>query len=53
MDRCIVQAEFSFRGGNNDELVFNKGDIITVTQKEKGGWWEGTLSERTGSHQIM
>lgn len=46
--RLIVQAEFSFRGGNNDELVFNKGDFITVTQKEEGGWWEGTLSDRTG-----
>lgn len=46
--RLIVQAEFNFRGGNNDELVFNKGDLITVTQKEEGGWWEGTLSDRTG-----
>lgn len=47
-NKLIVQAEFSFRGGNNDELQFNKGDLITVTQKEEGGWWEGTLSERTG-----
>ncbi|CAG5022015.1 unnamed protein product [Parnassius apollo] len=35
-------------GKNNDELCFKKGDIITVTQKEEGGWWEGTLGETTG-----
>lgn len=25
-----------------------KGDIVVVTQKEDGGWWEGTLKEKTG-----
>ena len=30
------------------QLKFKKGDIITVTQKEDGGWWEGTLDSRTG-----
>ncbi|XP_075153626.1 rho-type guanine nucleotide exchange factor isoform X3 [Haematobia irritans] len=44
----IVQAEYSFKGGNNDELCFKKGDLITVTQREEGGWWEGTLNEKTG-----
>ena len=29
-------------------MKFKKGDIITVTQKEDGGWWEGTLDSRTG-----
>lgn len=48
MDLYIVQAEFSFKGENNDELCFNKGDVITVTQQEEGGWWEGTLGEKTG-----
>lgn len=43
-----VQAEFNFKGSNNDELCFKKGDIITVTQKEDGGWWEGTLEDKTG-----
>lgn len=44
----IVQADYSFKGSNNDELCFKKGDIITVTQREEGGWWEGTLDEKTG-----
>nr|XP_034829246.1 rho guanine nucleotide exchange factor 7 isoform X4 [Maniola hyperantus] len=47
-DSCLVKAIYSFKGKNNDELCFKKGDIITVTQKEEGGWWEGTLGETTG-----
>ena len=27
------------------QLSFKKGDLITVTQKEEGGWWEGTSHE--------
>ncbi|XP_046401861.1 rho guanine nucleotide exchange factor 7 isoform X2 [Ischnura elegans] len=44
----LVQAIYSFKGKNNDELCFRKGDIITITQKEEGGWWEGTLEGKTG-----
>lgn len=44
----VVQAEYSFKGSNNDELCFKKGDIIVVTNREDGGWWEGTLGEKTG-----
>ncbi|XP_066967640.1 rho guanine nucleotide exchange factor 7 [Macrobrachium rosenbergii] len=47
-DIIIVEALYSFKGKNNDELCFNKGDIITVTQREEGGWWEGTLNDKTG-----
>uniref|UniRef100_A0AAG5CW15 DH domain-containing protein n=1 Tax=Anopheles atroparvus TaxID=41427 RepID=A0AAG5CW15_ANOAO len=43
-----VQAQYSFKGSNNDELCFKKGDIITLTQREEGGWWEGTLGDKTG-----
>lgn len=48
MEPYTVQAEYSFQGENNDELQFKKGDIITVTQREDGGWWEGTLGDKTG-----
>ncbi|RXG71946.1 Rho guanine nucleotide exchange factor 7 [Armadillidium vulgare] len=44
----LVQALYPFTGKNNDELCFKKGDLIIVTQKEDGGWWEGTLNENTG-----
>ncbi|KAK4324924.1 hypothetical protein Pmani_004461 [Petrolisthes manimaculis] len=43
-----VEALYSFKGKNNDELCFNKGDVITVTQREEGGWWEGTFCDKTG-----
>ncbi|XP_058062356.1 rho guanine nucleotide exchange factor 7 isoform X1 [Anopheles bellator] len=43
-----VQAQYSFKGSNNDELCFKKGEIITLTQREEGGWWEGTLGDKTG-----
>ncbi|XP_055867925.1 rho guanine nucleotide exchange factor 7 isoform X2 [Biomphalaria glabrata] len=43
-----VKAIHSFKGSNNDELCFKKGDIITVTQSWDEGWWEGTLNGRTG-----
>ncbi|XP_055632371.1 uncharacterized protein LOC129772875 isoform X2 [Toxorhynchites rutilus septentrionalis] len=46
--QITVQAQYSFKGSNNDELCFKKGDIITLTQREDGGWWEGTLDEKTG-----
>ncbi|XP_052214529.1 rho guanine nucleotide exchange factor 7-like isoform X3 [Dreissena polymorpha] len=43
-----VKALYNFKGANNDELCFTKGDIITVTQAIDGGWWEGTLHGKTG-----
>lgn len=43
-----VQAIYNFKGTNNDELCFSKGEVITVTQCLDGGWWEGTLSGKTG-----
>uniref|UniRef100_A0A3P9M532 Rho guanine nucleotide exchange factor (GEF) 7a n=1 Tax=Oryzias latipes TaxID=8090 RepID=A0A3P9M532_ORYLA len=46
--QLLVKARFNFQQTNEDELTFNKGDIINVTRQEEGGWWEGTLSGRTG-----
>ncbi|XP_061426487.1 rho guanine nucleotide exchange factor 7 isoform X5 [Lethenteron reissneri] len=45
---AVVRARFDFQRNNEDELSFSKGDIITVTRPEDGGWWEGTLAGRTG-----
>ncbi|XP_028323425.1 rho guanine nucleotide exchange factor 7-like isoform X2 [Gouania willdenowi] len=46
--RCLVKVRFSFEQTNEDELSFSKGDIITVSRQEEGGWWEGSLNGRTG-----
>uniref|UniRef100_A0A8B9LTB9 Rho guanine nucleotide exchange factor (GEF) 7b n=1 Tax=Astyanax mexicanus TaxID=7994 RepID=A0A8B9LTB9_ASTMX len=46
--QLLVKARFNFQQNNEDELCFNKGDIIQVTRQEDGGWWEGTFNGRTG-----
>ncbi|XP_003726562.1 rho guanine nucleotide exchange factor 7 isoform X1 [Strongylocentrotus purpuratus] len=42
------RARHNFEGSKDDELNFQKGDIITVTLQVPGGWWEGMLSGRSG-----
>ncbi|KAK3530219.1 hypothetical protein QTP86_020156 [Hemibagrus guttatus] len=44
----LVKARFNFQQTNEDELCFNKGDLIQVTRQEEGGWWEGTFNGKTG-----
>jgi len=44
-ERITVKALFKFKASNNDELSMKKGEVIIVTQKEDGGWWEGTSRE--------
>lgn len=46
--QLTVKARFNFKQNNEDELSFNKGDMIVVTRQEEGGWWEGTLNGKTG-----
>jgi hypothetical protein len=40
---CIHNTKFMCLFCFFVQLKFKKGDIITITQKEEGGWWEGTL----------
>ncbi|KAG8004506.1 Rho guanine nucleotide exchange factor 7 [Nibea albiflora] len=44
----LVKARFAFQQTNEDELSFSKGDIISVTRQEDGGWWEGSLNGKSG-----
>eukprot|EP00064_Thunnus_orientalis_P007934 superscaffoldBa00000912_g7956 len=46
--QLLVKARFNFQQTNEDELTFNKGDIISVTRQEDGGWWEGMLNGKAG-----
>ncbi len=43
--QVLVKARFNFQQTNEDELSFNKADIIQVIRQEEGGWWEG-VSQR-------
>ncbi|XP_072332093.1 rho guanine nucleotide exchange factor 7b isoform X3 [Scyliorhinus torazame] len=44
----LVKAKFNFYQTNEDELCFNKGDVIHVSRIEDGGWWEGSLNGKNG-----
>ncbi|XP_061745167.1 rho guanine nucleotide exchange factor 7-like isoform X1 [Nerophis ophidion] len=44
----LVKARFAFHQTNEDELSFSKGDIISVSRQEEGGWWEGSLNGKSG-----
>uniref|UniRef100_A0A8C4IWD6 Osteoclast-stimulating factor 1 n=1 Tax=Dicentrarchus labrax TaxID=13489 RepID=A0A8C4IWD6_DICLA len=44
----LVKARFPFQQTNEDELSFSKGDIISVSRQEDGGWWEGSLNGKSG-----
>ncbi|KAM6953423.1 rho guanine nucleotide exchange factor 6 [Aplochiton taeniatus] len=46
--QLTVKARFTFKQNNEDELSFTKGDLISVSRQEDGGWWEGTLNGKTG-----
>ncbi|XP_045061582.1 rho guanine nucleotide exchange factor 7b isoform X2 [Coregonus clupeaformis] len=46
--RVLVKAKFTFQQTNEDELSFNKGDIISVSRQEDGGWWEGSFNGNKG-----
>uniref|UniRef100_A0A3B3SQ70 Rho guanine nucleotide exchange factor 7 n=1 Tax=Paramormyrops kingsleyae TaxID=1676925 RepID=A0A3B3SQ70_9TELE len=46
--QAVVKARFTFQQTNEDELSFEKGDIIHVTRMEEGGWWEGVYNGKTG-----
>ncbi|KAM6945480.1 rho guanine nucleotide exchange factor 7b isoform 2-T2 [Aplochiton taeniatus] len=44
----LAKARFNFQQTNEDELSFSKGDVISVSRQEDGGWWEGSLHGKSG-----
>jgi len=34
--------------GQNDELSFKEGNLITILDKDSGGWWKGELDGKIG-----
>ncbi|KAL3194266.1 hypothetical protein MRX96_016398 [Rhipicephalus microplus] len=43
-----VRALFPFIGQQEDELSFQKGDVLVVLSKEDSSWWKGELAGRVG-----
>ncbi|XP_034407190.1 rho guanine nucleotide exchange factor 7b isoform X4 [Cyclopterus lumpus] len=44
----LFKARFTFQQTNEDELSFSKGDIVSVSRQEDGGWWEGSVNGNSG-----
>jgi hypothetical protein len=45
---AFYRAIYPFPGTTEDELQFEKGDVIQVTRVVDGGWWEGVLDGHCG-----
>ena len=43
-----AQALYDYDASTPDELTFREGDILTVLQKDPGGWWEAELNGQKG-----
>lgn len=43
-----INVSFNHKIFSFFQLCFKKGDIITITQVDDEGWWEGTLHDKTG-----
>nr|XP_031841629.1 intersectin-1 isoform X3 [Nomia melanderi] len=43
-----VMALYPYQAQNEDELSFEKGDVIVVTAKEDTAWWKGELNGVSG-----
>lgn len=41
-------ALYPYQAQNEDELSFEKGDVIIVLSKEEASWWRGELNGVSG-----
>ncbi|CAI4228131.1 unnamed protein product [Auanema sp. JU1783] len=44
----VVKALYAYDAQDTDELSFNVGDEIELTQKHESGWWQGKLRGKVG-----
>ncbi|KAM9847663.1 intersectin-1 [Aulostomus maculatus] len=45
---CQVIGMYDYMAQNDDELAFQKGQVITVLNKDDCDWWKGELNGREG-----
>jgi len=43
-----AKALYDYTGQTDEELSFHEGDLLSIHQKDPGGWWEGELNGRKG-----
>ena len=44
-----MEAKFGYRALAKDELSFDVGDLLTVLNSDKSGWWTAELNSKRGS----
>lgn len=42
------RALYEYKAAQSDELDLKPGDVITLTAKLEGGWWEGEMGDKSG-----
>ena len=42
------RALYEYKAAQSDELDLLPGDVITLTARLDGGWWQGELHNKTG-----
>lgn len=47
-----ARAKYLFQAESNNELSFNKGDIITLLRQIDNNWFEGKIDNRKGIFPI-
>ncbi|XP_056336813.1 intersectin-2a [Danio aesculapii] len=45
---CQVIAMYDYKAANKDEMSFQKGQLITVLNKDNPDWWKGEVAGVTG-----
>nr|XP_055042251.1 intersectin-2a isoform X2 [Misgurnus anguillicaudatus] len=45
---CQVIAMYDYKAANNDEMSFQKGQLISVLNKDNPDWWKGEVAGVTG-----
>jgi len=46
--QVLVRALYDFTSQEEDELQFNRGDIISLTDRTNLSWWSGHIGSRCG-----
>eukprot|EP01100_Stratorugosa_tubuloviscum_P009543 TRINITY_DN3_c0_g1_i1.p1 TRINITY_DN3_c0_g1~~TRINITY_DN3_c0_g1_i1.p1 ORF type:complete len:1096 (-),score=666.41 TRINITY_DN3_c0_g1_i1:101-3388(-) len=43
-----AKALYEYQATTGEDISFNEGDILTIVQKDAGGWWEAELNGQRG-----
>ena len=44
----MYKALYPYTAQHNDELTFDEGDILYISDQSENGWWKGTVHGKSG-----